>query len=47
MLDSIIQVLIVLGVIGTILLVAAVWATRDLRKREKADPFEKSKRDLK
>jgi len=47
MLDSIIQVLIVLGVIGTILLVAAVWATRDLRKKEKADLSGKSKRDLK
>jgi hypothetical protein len=45
MLDSIIQVLIVLGVMGTILLVAAVWATRDLRKKEKAGPFGKSKRD--
>ena len=45
MLDSLIQVFVVIGVIGTIVLVAAVWATRDLRKREKGDPFGKSKRD--
>jgi hypothetical protein len=45
MLDSLIQVFIVIGVMGTILLVAAVWATRDLRKKEKADPLGKSKRD--
>ena len=45
MLDSLIQVFIVIGVLGTILLVAAVWATRDLRKKKKGDPFGRSKRD--
>jgi len=45
MLDSLVQVFVAIGVVGTILLVAAVWATRDMRKKEKSDPLGKFKGD--